>query len=206
VAPERLCHAEEGLLAPDAERLVVEHRRLTRATGSRGGYYSAYMWVMFVLEAAAGQLLAPSTERWRALLPFFVHGNVADAPTYGFLKDRLAHEALDAIEALVSSPDAPADVTFVYMSAIDDPGCGERALVVDPGEPIKRTLQRLLKGRFAGIAERVRVDDQSASLRTVDGAYYAEFFSTCHLPETIDAYFKCLAHLEQGQPHGASAA
>jgi hypothetical protein len=164
------------------------------------------MWVMFVLESEPGQLIAPRDERWRALLPFFVHGNVADAPTYAFLKQRLAHEALDAIEALVSAVDAPARVTFVYMSAIDDPGCGKPALVVDPGEQIKRTLQHLLKGRFAGIAGRVRVADDSAHLRTEDGDSYAKLFSTCHLPDTIDAYFKCLGHLERGQPHGADAA
>ena len=206
VTPDRLCHAQASLIAPDAERLIVEHRHLARVTGSRGGYYSAYMWVMFVLESEPGQLIAPKDERWRALLPFFVHGNVADAPTYAFLKQRLAHEALDAIEALVSGADAAAGVTFVYMSAIDDPGCGKPALVVDPGEQIKRTLQHLLKGRFAGIGGRVRVADDSAHLRTEDGDYYAKLFSTCHLPDTIDAYFKCLGHLERGQPHGADAA
>ncbi|MGH7391505.1 MAG: hypothetical protein ACREM3_18900 [Candidatus Rokuibacteriota bacterium] len=200
----RLCRAQAELLDVDKGRLVLEYRRLDVIGHAGRSYYSAYLWVMFVLEAGPGQLLMRPGEPWRALLPFFVHGNIAETSTYAFLKDRLAHEALAAIEAVVQRPGTPPDVTFVYMSAIDDPGCGWQPLVKDPGERIKSTLQRLLAGRFSSVAARVRVDDASAKLRAEEGSYYAQFFSTCHLPETVGTYFACLEHLGKGQPHGAA--
>jgi hypothetical protein len=134
-----------------------------------------------------------------------VHGNIAEPSTYSFLKERLAMEALDAIEAIVRQPGTPSDVNFVYASAIDDPGCGSRPLIEGPGETIKQTLRRLLADRFSIIAPRVRIEDDPDELGATDGTYYAEYFSSCHLPETIGAYFTCLEHLEKGQAHTAAA-
>ena len=201
----RLCQAQAEILDNDAQRLILEYRRLDVAPRAGRSYYSAYMWVMFVLEAGPGNLLMTPGEPWRALLPFFVHGNIAEPTTYAFLKDRLAHEALDAIEAVVQRPGTPPEMCFVYASAIDDPGCGFRPLVEGPGEQIKLTLRRLLAGRFSAIASRVRIVDDPISLRATDGSYYAAHFSSCHLPETIGTYFKCLDHLGQAKAHDASA-
>jgi hypothetical protein len=199
----RVCQAQTQLLDVGAERVILQHRRLD-ATGRAGRrYYSAYLWVMFVLEAGPGRPLMRAGEAWRALLPFFVHGNIADASTYAFLKDRLAHEALDSIAAALREPGIPPHVRFVYMAAIDDPGCGGRPLASDPGAQIKRTLQQLLAERFVAIADRVSVRDDSSELKAEDGSYYAEFFSACHLPETIGTYFECLEHLASQRPHGA---
>ena len=206
VDPERLCQAQTELLDVESERVILQYRRLD-ATGRAGRrYYSAYLWVMFVLEAGPGRPLMRRGEPWRALLPFFVHGNIADASTYAFLKDRLALEALDSIAAVLGQSGVPPDVRFVYMSAIDDSGCGGRLLATDPGTPIKRTMQRLLAERFVSIADRVRILDDSSEIKAEDGSYYAEFFSTCHLPETIGTYFECLQHLSSQRPHGAGGA
>jgi hypothetical protein len=203
----RLCQAQVDLVDARQERLVLEFRRLDAPPRAAGrSYYSAYLWVMFALEVGDGQLLAPEGEPWRALMPFFVHGNIAEPSTYAFLKERLAHEALDAIEAVVGRQTAPPRVSFVYVSAIDDTGCGSRLLIEGPGEPIKSTLRRLLATRFGAIASSVRIEDDPARLRGRDGVYYAERFSSCHLPETIGTYFTCLDHLRQGLPHGARGA
>jgi len=199
----RLCQAQAELLDADTDRLVLEFRQLDVAATAGRSYYSAYLWVMFVLEASPGNLLMSKGEPWRALLPFFVHGNIADSSTYSFLKERLANEALDAIESVVQRPDTPPGVSFVYMSAIDDPGCGWQLLMPHPGHQIKHTLRQLLADRFRGIASRVRIEDDVAALRATDGTYYAMHFSSCHLPETIGTYFKCLDHLRKGEPHGA---
>jgi hypothetical protein len=51
----------------------------------------------------------------------------------------------------------------------------------------------------------VRVDDDSSEIRGEDGTCYADFFSACHLPETIGNYFACLDHLAAGKLHGAHA-
>jgi hypothetical protein len=199
VDDRRLCHAQADLLDVQKERLILEFRRLDVSPHAAGrSYYSAYLWVMFVLETEPGKLLMSDGERWRALLPFFVHGNIAEPSTYAFLKERLALEALDAIEAVVQQP-TQSGLTFVYACAIDDPGCGSRLLMEGPGEPIKQTLRRLLADRFSAIARRVRIEDDP------DGTDYGEYFSSCHLPETIGAYFTCLEHLEKGQPHDVSA-
>jgi hypothetical protein len=202
----RLCRAQAELLEADTDRLVLEFRQLDVAAAVGRSYYSAYLWVMFALESSPGTLLMSPGEPWRALLPFFVHGNIADSSTYTFLKERLANEALDAIEALAQRRDTPAGGSFVYMSAIDHPGCGSPLLIPDAGTPIKDTLRRLLADRFRGIAGRVRIEDNPALLRGADGKYYAELFSSCHLPETIAAYFECLEHLRKGKPHGAGVA
>lgn len=199
----RLCQAQAEILDADTDRLVLEFRQLDVAAGAARSYYSAYLWVMFVLEESPGHLVMSKGEPWRALLPFFVHGNIADSSTYSFLKERLANEALDAIESLVQRPDTPPGVSFVYMSAIDDPGCGSPLLMPHPGDQIRRTLRRLLADRFRTIADRVRIEDDPASLRATDGTYYAMHFSSCHLPETISSYFTCLDHLRKGEPHGA---
>src|SRR6185436_15239959 len=206
VDPRRLCHAQADLLDVGKERLILEYRRLDVSPHAAGrSYYSAYLWVMFVLETQPGHLLMSAGERWRALLPFFVHGNIAEPSTYAFLKERLAQEALDAIEAVIRQPGTSSEVTFVYASAIDDPGCGFKLLMEGPGEPIKETVRRLLADRFSAIASRVRIEDDPAKLRASDGTYYAEYFSSCHLPETIGTYFTCLDHLEKGQAHGTGA-
>ena len=108
----------------------------------------------------------------------------------------------DAIAAVVQHPDTPEGLSFVYMSAIADPGCGSDLLMPDDGMRIKETLDRLLTDRFAEIATRVRIDN-TASLRGTEGTLYAELFSSCALPETISGYFKCLDHLREGKAHGA---
>jgi hypothetical protein len=202
----RLCQAQAELLEADTDRLVLDFRRLEVAAAPGRSYYSAYLWVMFALEASPGTLLMSRGEPWRALLPFFVHGNIADSSTYAFLKERLANEALDAIEAVTARRDTPPDVSFVYMSAIDHPGCGSALLIPDAGTSIRETMRRLLADRFRGIAARVRIEDNPALLRGADGQYYAQLFSSCHLPETIAAYFECLKHLREGKPHGADVA
>src|SRR5262249_26908294 len=182
---------------PQEGGLILEDRRLDVSPHAAGrSYYSAYLWVMFALETEPGHLLMSHGERWRALLPFFVHGNIAEPSTYAFLKERLALEALDAIEAVCRQPGTPREVTFGYASAIDDTGCGSRMLMEGPGEPIKETLRRLLDYRFSALAPRVRIEDDPAKLRAADGTYYPQYFSSCHLPETIGEYFACLQHLE----------
>ena len=202
----RLCQAQAELLDAKKERLVLEFRRLDVPphTGGRS-YYSAYLWVMFVLERGPGNPLMVDGEPWRALLPFFVHGNIAESSTYAFLKDRLALEALDAIDAVLQEPGTPPELTFAYVSAIDDPGCGSSPLFRGPGMLIKETLTRLLADRFAGIASRVRIPEDPRKLQAANGMYYAAHFSSCHLPETIGTYFTCLEHLGNSRPHGAKA-
>jgi hypothetical protein len=199
----RLCQAQAELLDADTDRLVLEFRQLEVAATAGRSYYSAYLWVMFVLESSPGNLLMSAGEPWRALLPFFVHGKIADSSTYAFLKERLANEALDAIAAVIQRSDTPHGVSFVYISAIDDPGCGQPLLMPDPRPLIKDTLRRLLADRFHMIAPRVRIEQNLDSLRATDGTYYAQHFASCHLPETISTYFKCLSHLRKGEPHGA---
>ena len=167
--PKRVCQAQTELLDVGAERVVLQHRRLD-ATGRAGRrYYSAYLWVMFVLEAGPGRPLMRRGEPWRALLPFFVHGNIADAATYALLKDRLAHEALDSIATVLRQPGVPPDVRFVYMSAIDDPGCGGPALgkrpgCADQGHDAAAARRSLCRHRRA-----VWIRDDSAEMKAEDG-------------------------------------
>lgn len=104
-------------------------------------YYSAYLWVIFVITRADGTLLTRAHEHesdpngrttakpWLDFVPFFEHGNIADKETLAFLKAQLAEKAVAGITRLVARHgDGPFPLKFSYACAIDDSGCGHDPL------------------------------------------------------------------------------
>ena len=107
-----------------------------------GHYYSAYLWALFVtLNADSGALLidlegmSPATfhkldpgekqsiGRWRNLLTFFEHGNIADADAYTFLEKHLAVKTAQSLWTLASNTKIKPSPVFVYGGALDDLNC-----------------------------------------------------------------------------------
>jgi len=72
-------------------RVILEcrHNDVTVAAENShsSGYYSAYLWVMFLIQDAEGHCF--HAEPWKNLLVFFEHGNIADPTTYHILKEQL---------------------------------------------------------------------------------------------------------------------
>ncbi len=118
-------------------------------------YYSAYIWVMFVLchrneDGSAGdpvfsaslaegagskQSSIAANERdfpWLGMFPFFEHGNLADDATYAAFKRQLAFKSLASIEGLMDE-EIPVQggskfrekFVLQYACASDDANCAD---------------------------------------------------------------------------------
>lgn len=153
-------------------------------------YYSAYLWIIFVMcEEDPG---APEprprnpVHKWRDLIPFFIHANIADREAYDFYANQLARGAVEAaMELLHAEP----DLVLRFACAIDETGCGYHMRYEVPIDKISTRMQR-----FAGLAEanephgkvlqrlRFDVDDSEPFC---DGDY-----SACALPEIVNDYYR----------------
>ena len=178
-----LCAAQQ--VVADRPRLLldyVSHRLLVGgpAEHRENRYYSAYVWIMFVLVGANDEPLSPERP-WQNLYPFFEHGNVGDSVHYRYFKEQVVRKALTAIRALVSEvPAGGAPYHFAYACALDDSACGSRLLAAHPEPAMRDTLTRLLQGEFADLARGRHV---------VVPAVPNWQFVACHLPEVVDAYY-----------------
>jgi GNAT superfamily N-acetyltransferase len=162
----RLLLVADGIDRPGGTPAMVAQR-----------YYSAYLWVIFLICDEHGQPLEP--DRWRNMLTFFEHGNIAEEYTYDALKRQLAHKARYSIERILR--DEPT-LTVRYACAIDDSGCGSRIAFPPPaGQSIKDIVFD------SGWAARLDRDGvrRVHSEPPADGSY-----STCHLPEVLAEYPK----------------
>ncbi|MGF7169540.1 hypothetical protein FHS91_001209 [Sphingobium xanthum] len=143
-------------------------------SGEPARYYSAYLWVAFVMLVEAPEsrpekpvwrpvhrdegdkqsmdyveALADGSKRpWFDLIPFFEHGNIADSETCQFLKRQLARKIVGAFLEVVEKIDVDAPKhRFAYACAIDDPGCTpDHFLMPDlqGGETLKAIIARML--------------------------------------------------------------
>jgi hypothetical protein len=92
------------------------------------GYYSAYIWVMFVVSDRDGKPLYDQAQ-WKNLLPFFEHGNIADATTMRTFKECLVAKACKALkEILGRREDEQRGIAIRYACAFDHSNCGSPLL------------------------------------------------------------------------------
>jgi hypothetical protein len=180
---QQFCSAQQPELSYGQAQLIL---RATEPVDEPGGlpaevarrYYSAYIWVIFVLCDRDGKPLY--RKRWRNMLPFFEHGNIAEKYTYEALKKQLAVKALSSIELVLK---AEPDLTVRYACAIDDCGCGH-PLQCPP--PRLKSIREMLMGNrnsFADLAASGRV-----TLAAPTGAKDA--YAACQLPVVLNDYMK----------------
>lgn len=153
--------------------------------------YQAYVWMMFVICDASGEPLFPE-EPWRGLLPFFTHGNIADAETYRFVREEVVQKALVCLQDLWAS--AP-EITFRYACSSDDGQCGS-PLQFPPARP---TMTELLREK----AELRLTPAERARLRISDEAVDARFagrYSACHLSELVHQFYDSLPEFAARDP------
>jgi hypothetical protein len=115
----------------------VDEEHGSIAEQSRAPYYSAYLWIKFVImvKRQDGRLRPLNFKREDGdhtakagldFLPFFEHCNIACPFALEMSKNVLALKALEAIRQLVMLSGGPSKtpLRFVYACAIDDPGDG----------------------------------------------------------------------------------
>src|SRR5262249_9571277 len=116
----------------------------TREISTSARYYSAYLWIIFVVLDARGQPFyradsSSKIESWKNLLCYFEHGNIADATTYQTLKENLIAKCCSSLKEILQrdrdkrlGPDDNAGLKIAYACAFDDSNCGPDHRVLFP--------------------------------------------------------------------------
>ena len=183
----------------------------TRAISTSARYYSAYLWIIFVVLDADGQPFYPADpdtkiESWKNLLCYFEHGNIADATTYQTLKENLIAKCCSSLKEILQrdrdkrlEPDGNGALKIAYACAFDDSNCGPDHGVLFPPANI---FSENSVGRRARLVD---ILVASAAADTILGAARGSGrlmlpggsrprtenpFSSCHLPEMIELFYK----------------
>jgi hypothetical protein len=123
-------------------------------------------------------------ERWRNLMPFFEHGNIADEQTLVTLKKQLATKALSSIASVL---DEIPDIKLRYACAIDDSMCGSSLKCPPrPGQSMRELLEETLKG------DCFRSHESLSRLVISPQVWVNGDYSSCHLPDILSDYFRAI--------------
>jgi hypothetical protein len=160
----------------------------------RGNYYTAYLWVNFVILREqhgsyrpihwSDKIESKSDKPWLDFIPFFEHGNIAEHTTYTFLKRQLARKALGGIKLLVKeyqdSSGQPYPLKFAYLCAIDDSACGKEVKFSkdDDARDIRKELQKMLTEEYESLQGIVSIDEYTDSPHP-----------SCAMPEAIKSFY-----------------
>jgi hypothetical protein len=145
--------------------------------------YQSYVWIMWVLCDRNGQPLF-SEEPWRALLPFFTHGNIADAVTHEFVRREVVRKSLDCLKELAAvSP----NITFRFTCSSDHSNCNHPLQFSPPQKTMPELLREESKLRLSP-DERIRISIPGPEAN--EDAVIADHFSACHLPDIIRKFYQ----------------
>jgi len=210
-------YAAEGGDGPRAGNgLVLDLERIDALLPVTRVYFSAYLWVMFLVatgpETETGPRLLSghpcpawddddSTRKrhvidgrfWQDLLPVFVHANVGDPDALAFQKQVLAENAIELLRQVwtrrteLFHPDGvKAGLRFYLVCASDHSGCGEEPRLVPRDALIELLRARLSREPDKEFVEAVMLP-RAAGGHGLDGL--EGYFSACHLPELIGWYY-----------------
>ncbi len=225
----RVCRAQSAIRDEKASRLYLDLDENQIRPGPAGSqYYSAYIWVMFVVCGRDGEpIYNGAKERWRNLLPFFEHGNIADAATMQSLKENLAAKTVSALKEIFTRPsDSERGIRIRYACAFDDSNCSDREGVLFPhGEktpastrtpPPLNAERKPRPARIISLLEEMANWDLILGRAITDGrlilsdghlssgaSWLRDAYSSCHLPEVIDAFFKAVESSEATEDNQA---
>lgn len=200
---------------PDRGRVFLQCDRQDcdpREIGKSARYYSAYLWIIFLIVDDNGNPFYPADEQtkissWKNLLCYFEHGNIADATTYQTLKENLIAKCCSSLREILQregdmrrGTNGELGLKIKYACAFDDSNCGPDAGVRFPpaeipprngGAPRKSRLIDIFRtsveaDAFLGSA------GNSGRLILPEGPrpQLDNPFSSCHLPSMIEIFYK----------------
>jgi hypothetical protein len=205
---------ELELRDPDRGRVFLQCDRRDceiRDVSASARYYSAYLWIIFVLLDGRGQPFYPPDpasmiESWKNLLCYFEHGNIADATTYQTLKENLIAKCCSSLKEIVQrdrdtrlGPDGNGSLKIAYACAFDDSNCGPDHAVLSPPAAIFSPNGVGRQARLIDIfAASVGTDAVLGAARRSGRLMLPEGprpraenpFSSCHLPGMIELFYK----------------
>jgi hypothetical protein len=192
-------------------RVILEcrHNDVTVAPeiSQSSGYYSAYLWVMFLIQDAKGQCF--HAEPWKNLLVFFEHGNIADASTYHILKEQLVAKTCATLSKVLSEIDEDESqgaakrgpLRLAYACSFDDSNCGEGDKALFRPDPLGRenqtgavtfedvTILSILRRSIDGLPDAHVLRSDRLLLPIAAGPIVANPYSSCHLPEIVEQFY-----------------
>lgn len=166
-------------------------------------YYSAYLWIMFVVLEKVGTEWRPlqadpavNPKRaplpWKSTIPFFEHGNIADAESCAFGKQALADKVLGALTQFAAhwAPNTY-PLRFAYSGAIDDGNCGQglEFEALAGGALVKDLIAARLANLPEGSVLQRLTDEQIIDFTYFNAAPNHHPHSACALPEHISDYY-----------------
>lgn len=177
-AQEIIQHKEDGRVILDLEDIIQDEK-------DPSNYYSAYIWVMFVVTDLTGKPI--HSAKWKNLLPFFEHGNIADASTMRTLKSALAVKAASTLSNLLRNNDG---VKISYACALDNSNCGAPILYPPPkGASI---FELLLAAAQKDPVLKAELDKQGQGRLVLDNALKDNEYASCEMPKIIDEFDKVI--------------
>jgi hypothetical protein len=206
-----------------SDGLVLKFERVDKVANISASYFSAYLWLMFLValppredngpptllrgkpyppwpEPASDRARVRQARLWEDLVPVFVHANIADPAALTFQKKMLVDNSVELLRQLWTRraelfhhEDVAAGVRLYLVGGSDYTGCG-----CEVRYPSRDRLPALLRQRLRDEVDRdfasaVILPPENVAVQPPDEL--AGFFSTCHLPELITDYYE---HIRSG--------
>lgn len=194
IPPSEVSLAQQSICDPDEDRLTlhVDELPLLAAGDLAEGsarYYSAYLWLMFVI---CGEDFEPlfKEQVWRGLLPFFEHANIAEEQTMAALKSQLVVKTLTTVQGLLR--DLPR-LHLRFVCGIDESCCGSMLLCPPPADTSIRELMRRVIDTQPAFADLRAGGVLSTRLKLDRELWRDGEYSSCHLPDLIGRYYEYIA-------------
>lgn len=149
-------------------------------------YYSAYIWLMFViLDRDKEPLYTEHSERWKNLLPFFEHGNIADATTMNALKQALVAKACAALKPILKRDE---HIIVQYACAFDDSNCGH-SLLFSAGDS---SLFKMFQEEIDQPGRHPEIKEALGKKLILTPTSKGRPFSACRLPGIVQEFYKAI--------------
>src|SRR5262245_41806203 len=175
-------------------------RNLSSFPTRRSSDLSAYIWIMFCIETLDGKPFFPDA-RWKNLLVYFEHGNIADPTTFQTLKESLVTKACSSIAEILNRKEDQGRLRIRYACSLDDSYCCPQTGILFPPEQgiLERPDARKKETRLVDImAEMIRRHPEpvlrsdrllmpNAPRPQSDNPY-----SSCSLPEIVEEFYRDL--------------
>ena len=186
----QFCPAQEVIKDAKDGRVILDFYRFIDDKNEPSNYYSAYIWVMFIVTDLEGHPI--HSVKWKNLLPFFEHGNIADASTMLTLKLALAVKATLTLAQLLRKN---ANVKISYACALDNSNCGAKVLYPPPqGESI---FELLVAAAGKEPVLEAELKKQGQGRLVLDNTLEDNVYASCELPKIIDEFGEAIHEAEE---------